>query len=300
MKQLFLPVLMLALVIGCGAKVLDAGSNDSDGFDDGPVEGKRRSYPAPSHSFRCVPGNPDCWGRECTGTPPAWLAGTWRGEFDDYAFPSGSRTVVIHVDGRGMFPTSPGVCGRVIFGSGAAPPLPNDPEAAPPGGNIEAYGFWSRIPTEGFVYEFYPSELAEAGPMAGQSVQFALFRTQAYKAWCELQLSYPQRATYGESYGCLPPHVGVSGGAAQGTCTISLSLDPADTHPISCAQVALCGVGSPCKCSGRGCTIEEDPTHADLLFDLTFDGESAAGGATVDGIRPLRLQRVSVVPPPPQ
>ena len=260
MKQLFLPVLMLAVVAGCGAKVLDAGSNDSDGFDDGSVEGKRRSYPPPSHSFGCVPGNPDCWGRPCTGTPPDWLAGTWRGELDDYAFPSGSRTVVIHFDGRGMFPTSPGVCGRVIFGSGAAPPLPNDPEAAPPpGGKIEANGRWSRIPTEGFVYEFYPSELAEAGPMAGESVQFALFRTQVYKAWCELQVSYPQREPYGAAYGCSPP---------AGACPLSPSLERPDRRPISCIHAALCGVGSPCKCSDDGCTIEQEPIYADLLFDL--------------------------------
>jgi hypothetical protein len=300
MKQLFVPVLMLAVVAGCGAKVLDAGSNDSDGFDDGPVEGKRRSYPPPSHSLRCVPGNPDCLGRACTGTPPDWLAGTWRGELDDYAFPSGSRTVVIHVDGRGMFPASPGVCGRVIFGSGAAPPLPNDPEALPPGGKIEANGRWSRVPTEGFVYEFYPTELEEAGPMAGQSVQFALFRTQVYKAWCELQVSYPRSLLGGDvDYRCLPPNHSVSW-SPTGTCTLSLSPDPAHTRPISCVQVALCNVASPCTCSGGGCSIIEDPDYADLLFDLTFDGESAAGGATVDGIRQLRLQRVSVAPPPPQ
>jgi hypothetical protein len=300
----YLAYLALASVLtGCGANVLDAGSNGDDPA--GTVQGNRRSFPPPSHSFGCVPGREDCWGQPCLGSPPSWLAGSWEGEFDSLTLPSGSKTLTVHFDGRGRFEDSPGVCGRVIFGQGAAPPLPTDPEALPQGTSIDQ-NRWSRLPTEGFIYEFYPSsELTDSTPMPGQVVSFGLFAAQVYKAWCEIQFSYPQRASSGDAYGCLPPSSGWGSGAlgcgSEGNCCLHGAPNLDDSRPVSCAQLLLCNEDPACDCSGTGCTIDIDTIHsrdADLLFNLDVDAETASGSAVVDGtIDALSLRRIPQSPP---
>jgi hypothetical protein len=283
---------LASVVTGCGAKVLDAGSNGDDPA--GPVQGNRRSFPPPSHSFGCVPGREDCWGHPCVGSPPPWLAGSWEGEFDSFTLPSGSKTLTVHFDGRGNFEDSPGVCGRVIFGQGAAPPLPTDPEALPQGASIDGLRR-SRLPAEGFIYEFYPREITGSTPIAGQVVSFALFTAQVYKAWCQIQLSYPRDDAYGDAYGCLP----LSGGGNWG-CGSAGDCCWGDSRPVSCAQVALCNHDPACDCSSTGCTISIDTpnANADLLFNLDVDAESASGDAALDGgIHALSLRRVPQSPP---
>ena len=294
---------LASIVTGCGAKVLDAGSNGDD--PGGPVQGNRRSFPPPSHSFGCVPGRADCWGQPCVGSPPGWLAGSWQGDFDSFTLPSGSKTLTVHVDGRGRFPESTGVCGRVILGQGAAPPLPTDPEALPQGASIDQ-NRWSRMPHEGFVYEFYPpSEFRDSTPMPGQVVSFGLFAAQLYKAWCELQLSYPQGNSFGDAYGCLPPSMGRGSGTLgcgwEGGCCLHGAPNGGDSRPVSCAQLVLCKEDRVCDCSDTGCTIQIDTTFArdpDLLFNLDVDGESASGSAVLDGVvHALSLRRVPQSPP---
>lgn len=259
----------LAATTACGAKSLDAGSNDPDysGYDDDGVPWK---YPQPSHSWRCVEGDPDCHGTPCVGAPPDALAGRWTGA----AEPDRPIEMVVEFLGRGRSEDSKGLCGTVTFGGGAPPPLPEDPEAWPYGQpTVLAEANWI---TPGFTYEFWTESAPEFSD-SGDEVQLTLplFTHQIYKAWCELQLAYFVYAGLQSVRSCLPRHVGVRSGL-EGCSYQAPTPDGVEEVPVSCARAYLCD--KVCECSEEGCTVHHDLASSAPDVFCTF--VASAGAAT--------------------
>jgi hypothetical protein len=284
---------------GCGAQVLDAGSNDA-----GPPVGHRRDFPPPSHSFGCTPGheNTDCYGTLCTGDVPPDLAGPWIGQLADVRFPSGSSMLRIEIMGsRSTSEPSPyrpsdiAICGRVIFGTAPEPPVATDPAAWPPGAPPSPVTTLSERPVEGFRYEFWqlPSSLA-VDPAGTIPVQIGLYSRQFYKSWCELQYSYAQPSPSATPYrwACLPPpKPNVDTGCSLFVGS-SVDLDAkggwgAQAAAPRCAQPDLCFTAHACDCWDGGCSIDNGNLYSrtDIPLDLRLvpSANSGTGTITWDG-----------------
>lgn len=289
-RQALLLVYATALAEGCGAQVLDAGSNDA-----GPPVGHRRDFPPPSNSFGCTPGHEhtDCYGTPCTGDVPTQLAGPWIGQLADVTFPSGSSMLRIEILGTGGWddpadPSTSGICGAVIFGNAPEPPVATDPKDWPPGAPPAPMTTLPQRPVEGFRYEFWQKPLSPTADASGViPVHVGLFSRQFYKSWCELQYSYAQPFPSVSPYrwGCLPP----AEYQVDQQCPVFAGPDPfrdAQAERASgfgaprCAQPDLCLQAFVCDCWEDGCSINNSSLHgrADVPFD--FDLVPSMNSAT--------------------
>lgn len=298
--------------IACSSVSLDAGS-DRDG-------GKAQVTPA-THGTRW-PGAPsNTFDEPCTTlAAPNGFGGIWEGAFDSYTLPSGSRALRVEIDGA--YEQQNGLCGKVVFGTGAPPPVATDPKAAPPGApwplgsnDLPRLG---RIPVEGFVYEFASNGTLPTTPDGGGSfnslpavqgdrARFAITFLQSYKSWCNLQLSYqypgtldPRHALTGTPprYGCVPPDAqgGIDGGL------VCPNFSGLYLHDVSCAQVTYC-IAAVCTCgtvafagvgAAEGCTVPPPVNNpGSSNFDLTLSGDVLSGNVVlIDGVEPVHLTRV--------
>jgi hypothetical protein len=250
--------------------MLDAGSNPDADASASTVSGVRWSGWPASNDL-----NETC----LAGGDPA-IAGSWQGQFDSYTFPSGSADIRLQVvDAETSAPNAP--CGKIVFGAGEQPPLPTDPGAFyPPGQPYADHPI--RSPYEGFRYDF-------SGPpdsqVNGQSLRLGIMTGQIYKAWCEIQLSYPQPPFASIAYACTPAHLDDTEGPDGSDCVIS---NAGETMPVSCAELSLC---QACACQWNGCTLTFAP---DVHVDITFQGDTATGSASFpeEGIETFHLQRM--------
>jgi hypothetical protein len=265
-------------IFACAGQTLDAGGNDREGT-------RWNSPPSNNYSEACGP------------SVTSEFNGTWRGTFEVSPLSSGSRSLRLVVEAT----TATGICGSITFGDGEPPPLPTDREApyAPgfegqPSSEVLARSR-TLAPVEGFVYQL---GIGPAGGMASPSMASyvaAINLRQVYKAWCEIQYSYPIDA---ESL----PHQ--SGGPAPPSTDTDACLpqyDSVEWHGddckvdgvvASCTQVDLCILKPACQCSTRGCTVEPvkypdnlgDDTGSALLniqFVSDYTGHSAHGAVSV-------------------
>jgi hypothetical protein len=273
---------------------LDAGSNRGHEPDAGPSP--TRWPNAPSNSFELP----------CTLPAPDGLAGTWLGEFDTYALPSGSRA--IRLDVTGAYQASDGLCGTVTFGNGDQPPVATDPEAPPPGQPAQPGSPpLAQVPTEGFKFEFFEAgtPVPDAGilpfvpgkpAVLGNRIRFGINLRQVYKSWCDLQLSYPVRPgtpTPSEllleglpPVFCVPPDTFSDG---PGGTSCGGDLAGVTVLHVSCAQAIYCLLRA-CDCSSGPTDPKQPPPHGctvfptgSTAFDLTLDGASLSGNVSLPG-----------------
>jgi hypothetical protein len=268
----------LGTIIACSGQTLDAGSNGRDGsggscgscagpFDNGGNPPSLWPQP-PSHSYS--------EGCEPSVTPE--FNGTWRGTFDDYSLPSGSRSVRVVVEGA----TASGICGYITFGDADPPPLPTDREAPyAPGfdgkGSDQVPLDRSQTLVDGFVYQFGTGKWVPLDDPAS-NIQYATINLrQPYKAWCEIQYSYRLGLdSLGlDEYSCLPRYTSLEANSID-DCKL-------DGVAVSCTQVHLCIVMPLCWCNLLGCTAtphesadfpNPEPRSA---VRIEFAGDSASG-----------------------
>jgi hypothetical protein len=300
--------------VACGVERLNAGSNTDPGSE--PDAGLSRSlwpYGAPSNSFDLP----------CTLPAPDALAGTWQGEFDSYALPSGSRA--IRIDITGAYLASDGLCGTVEFGNGDAPPVATDPEAPPPGQPaMPDPPPLAHLPTEGFPFEFYEAgtPVIDAGvssfppgkpAVLGNRVRFGISLRQVYKSWCNLQLSYFVRPGMPSQSQlileglppmfCVPPDTFTDG---PGGLSCGGNIPGVTVQHVSCVQAEYCLLRA-CDCNSasfdptdpkmpppHGCTVlpSTELLAGIATFDLTLDGATLSGNVTFpQNVQSIHLTR---------
>jgi hypothetical protein len=183
----------------------------------------------------------------------------------------------------------------------APPPLPTGPDETswPPDYDVSVVGALgtvtrSRLPYEGFRYEFYDATVDQGA----QKVLLGIMSGQLYKAYCDMQTSYLQSTIAQRRYECVPPHEGSGSGpgdscAVYTTATPSVGIGGECTAPgctrVGCQQLLLCENDPGCDCDNVGCTVNYVP---DSTFDLQLDGDTATGQVSLDdGIHALHLTR---------
>jgi hypothetical protein len=255
------------------------------------------------------------------------FAGRWIGQAEEplaleqpgasspvYRFPSGSSQIVLELDWEDDPDSFPGLTGTIVFGAGAAPPPPTDPDVGYPVGlsyvDLLAYSPDADVtnvmldgaalpPLEGFTYSisnvgsFAERRQEDDFDYAADGVTRLAYVTSEYlEPWCTLQTP----ASDGQGgYYCLPQTFGNFTDEA-GQCVLrSSQLDQG--APVDCDKMFLCGQGSGvdnrgrCACSDESCWGEF--SHDLAIMSLRRSGDTLIGVIN-DGVflneRGLRVQ----------
>jgi hypothetical protein len=262
----------LVMATACGARVMNETVVE-EGDGGAKLEPAHWNLP-PSNT---IIDDPPCGG----AAAPAGLEGTWEGTVNDPLM--GARAVRLELHGA-TANVDHFVCGTATFGSGAPPPLPTDPRLPPPGvGTAEGLGVTAeRAPVDGFPYTIRLYS-GDGWGVTGGRVHFAMITAQPYKAWCEIQTSFPPATPFadGGHYACLKEagrfQLEPSDGSA--TCTIwpgRVGREPDPPVQVGCAQVSLCYSGV-CQCGDWGCSVSEGGGAA---ADLQLKDGVLAGAVT--------------------
>jgi hypothetical protein len=205
----------------------------------------------------------------------------------DYAFPSGSRQVVLELALQGDV-----LEGSITFGSG----VPSEPEAGvsyPPGVN---YGLSLSVvnpsPIEGLAYPLTDVN-TESSTGAPDEMVLSYPRFAGFADWCPLQPALP-RSDGG--YACVSADGAAGALAADGSRQCTLFLADGSQQPIDCDYLSLClGFSAPCACDADGCAVDGSLSNRVLL--QLIDGEIAAtfSETVVDAGRlgDIRFQRAA-------
>ncbi|MBO6935653.1 MAG: hypothetical protein JJ863_11785 [Deltaproteobacteria bacterium] len=187
------------------------------------------------------------------------LDGVWVGVLETGSLPSGSNQITVDVESAeiGM-----PVVATVVFGEGAAPPPPTDPDLGWPMGvdpNLEA------VPVaDGYVY---PSH---QGTRTGNDLQIDVAVTELWDSWCALQTPYSINDTTEAQ--CLPNR---PWDATPFECMVEGDAENPDM-PVDCLKLTLCRRTRVCTCTTTdGCV--PSTVGLTLEIDLTIDGDEALG-----------------------
>jgi hypothetical protein len=254
---------------------------------------------------------------EATSALSAAAVGQWSGYLENYtALKSGADSLAL------AFTMNPDgtLAGTAKFGA-AAPPAPaTDPDVTWPPGLFAGLRSDQILttdvaagPVEGFTYT------AQDIRWEARRLRFAIYLSEPWKPWCELQHSYlvnggPRALPDG---GATAGAGGAGDSGATGpaqppiySCVQSDSYSMnADTDqcfvgndavPVSCEKLALCWVhGRPCSCTAAGCTsgtTSSAGTSGALSdsFDISLRGDEGDGSLDSDGTtNNIRLTRAS-------
>jgi hypothetical protein len=268
-----------AVVVGCSARIIDAGSSDggtaSAGSSSGSGAGSEASTGSgagSSSGSSAGSASGSSAGSSSAGSVPLGPAWIYKGYIENFMFASGSDTVVMNL----QFPADGTVTGNVYFGDG--PPLvpPTNPEVGYPiGATQDAPG----ASVEGFAFTVL------GGKDDSGRVTLQIDPREMFKKWCELQTSYPfynptTPAADGGAvggglvgYGCLPN----DGFATSSTGACSLSPADGGVVPVDCGKLRLCLQDrSTCDCTATACTVDlvTSTTHT---FDMQQTGDALSG-----------------------
>jgi hypothetical protein len=211
----------------------------------------------------------------------------------DYAFPSGSRQVVLELALQGDV-----LAGSITFGAGSLPQA----EAGvsyPPGvdyGLLPSDVFLG--PMEGLAYRL--SDETPPNPETAPADAVLTFpRFAGFATWCPLQPSLPwQNADFrGPGFYTCVAEVDSWGGTVvpdgNPHCSV-LTPGSTEQQAVDCNYYSLCLGHGPCACSADGCTVDETISNH-IYLDL-IDGEIKAtfSDTQVDGGRlgDIRFQHV--------
>jgi hypothetical protein len=250
-------LLAIGAVVGCSARIIDAGSGDGGSASAGSSSGSSAGSSSASGSSA---------GSSSTGSGSNSPVSVYKGYIESFMFASGSDTVVMNL----QFPGDGTVTGTVYFGDG--PPLapPTNPDVGYPVG--VDYGV-SSVSIEGFAFTVLD------GKDDNGRVTLQIDQSELFKKWCELQTTiyplynWPAPADGGIlGYGCLP-----NDGyqiSATGVC----SLTPADAGliPVDCGKLNLCEGAGVCNCTATACTVDLVTTSANT-FDMQLTGNELNG-----------------------
>lgn len=242
--------LAAALLLG----LFSCSSNDSIGDLNGGLSQGPGSSSGSWSKCALPDGSGGSGGFGVTGSFDSSLTGSWVGHVQNYLFASGSANVKLVITGADP-------PGYVVFGDGAAPPPPTDPDVGYPddmplgGGGGPTY--WVE---EGFHYDLLSADVT------AQRVQLHAASYELWKDWCPLQTSYSEGPS-APVCGCLPyTGLWVDGSGQQ--CALFDTAANQKIAPVDCKKASLCmGYSSiePCVCTMSGCRAKLD---LDVSFDL--------------------------------
>lgn len=203
------------------------------------------------------------------------INGVWRGEMEDYVFPSGSSTIFLYA----TLQMSGAVLGDLMFGDSTAE-FPSNPDVGYPV-NVRFFVNSSHPeppepPYDGFAYTIFQGEFD------GATLTFSLDPRQFWRDWCEQQ---PSLHLLDGNFSCGPvtPQTQHLPAEPDGT---SWCFDASESGgpTTDCDKVALCAiqpsatvVSGVCDCFRSGCSVCSSPVTAPLRFDLRLDGDTLSG-----------------------
>jgi hypothetical protein len=218
----------------------------------------------------------------CAGGERLPIVGTWDGYIENYIFPSGSDAVHITVTAA----NDAHLCGKVTLGEPKILPPAVDPNVGYPPGFFANGGAGGASGYDGAEEGFAMTILN--GQSTSTRVQFQVDPMELWRAWCDLQTSYPYPPSGG--YECIPYTVSATlgtGGASSGTVGPNGCSLP-NGQSIDCGKFQLCALQT-CTCSATGCSVNP---QGNIAFDLHVqDANSLSGSATVAGIHNVYLGR---------
>lgn len=230
------------------------------------------------------------------GAPASDFAGRWIGRAEDplalggersaYVFPSGSSSIALDLEVGGE---RVGVEGTIVFGSGAPPAPPTDPDLGfPIGVDYTGLGYFNLLPGgptnypgplpphEGFDYRLldalYESERGTGAELADGVLRLSFDTQEVLEPWCAIETPEPNGdgfrcaggdAHYFENGACSVEHndlaelVAALSDEQLQTMTAEdwLALDARVTRerePIDCNKLFLC-VTERCVCDESAC-----------------------------------------------
>jgi hypothetical protein len=219
-------------------------------------------------------GNVNIGNTETIGGRLSDYVGTWTGYAQATVFSDGSDHVSLTIDGNGH--------GTALFGNGAPPAVPTDPQVGPPvpapSPNAPAS---SEIP--GFAYPIHGTIVQS------DRIQLGIDFNDFYAPWCALQTPQPAMnvPTSDTGYYC-GPALGSNLVKLEKltpdatTCTMYL-LD-GTTLKVNCDWANLCAVTPVCTCTSSACTaIRTADGSALAQYPAEIDGQLDAAGTTLTG-----------------
>jgi hypothetical protein len=204
----------------------------------------------------------------------AALVGTWDGDVEDFFLAS-----VVHARLVIAGASSDGICGSITYGTSAALPPADDPDAPYPPSEYAASnidGCSGPFAPYECVIEGFPYTIAQGGARL-PTVRLETIHDEPWQSWCELQTPSPNAV-----WSCIDRPDGqlmISIGANEPSepCTIS-SSSGSDTY--TSFKCVACGVSPSipalCVCDGSSCgAAQNDKSQYDLA--LSDDGKSLSG-----------------------
>lgn len=200
----------------------------------------------------CGPGGPD---------GSVALEGTWRGDLETGYLPSGSSLVVVEIERAEV---GEPVVARIVFGEGAAPAAPTDPEVGWPA-QIDPQ--MAGVPVaDGFSYA------SLGGTRTGDRLTIDVAVTDLWAPWCEIQTPH-QIASGSDEAQCLPNRPWLAGTAFG--CVLPADGDDPEVT-VDCLKLTLCRRTRVCACTGAdGCMPSR--TGLTMRVELTVTGDTAVG-----------------------
>ncbi len=188
------------------------------------------------------------------------LEGQWVGELTTGYLPSGSSRVVVNIE---QAQVGEPVMATIVFGDGAPPAAPTDPDVGWPAGiDPEA----AAIPVaDGFVYD------SLRGTRTGGLLQIHVAVTDLWAPWCAMQMPYLIAQGSDEAQ-CLPNRPWTT---SPFECHVQGDMQHPDML-VDCLKLSLCRQTRVCTCTGTdGCSPSR--TGLTMEVDLTFSGDTAQG-----------------------
>jgi hypothetical protein len=155
------------------------------------------------------------------------------------------------------------IAARAVFGEGAAPAPPTDPEVGWPMG-VDPLLRGIVPVADGFGYE------AIGGRRDGVQVRIDFAVTELWRPWCAIQTPYPIVAGDDE-HQCLPNRAWT---ATPLGCRLDAD-EMAPETPVDCLKLTLCRRTRVCRCTAAGCV--PSPTGLTMYVELTFADDTASG-----------------------
>ncbi len=202
----------------------------------------------------------------------ASYAAEWEGYVEAYTFPSGSDRVRVTLDEAGN--------GWLRLGDAEEPAPPTNPDVGWPEGFfvLDQHGQMIRTTWEVLEGLRYP---ISGAVVEQERIRLTVDTFDPFRAWCELQTSYPGQQGHDEEYGCLSVSGFSAGGAAENNVCVLLEDGEVDWTPIDCVKAHLCS-GLTCACDETGCT-SGDGSSVPLDAALSDDGKSLVGSIALPG-----------------
>lgn len=196
----------------------------------------------------------------CGNSEGSAFEGRWVGVLETGSLPSGSTQVALEIESANI---GEPVVATLVFGEGAPPSQPTDPELGWPAGVDPQL---SAVPVaDGYLYRSLD------GTRTGDTLRIDIAITELWENWCALQTAHPIGGGSPEAQ-CLPNR---PWDATPFMCTVEGDAENPELS-VDCLKLALCRRTRVCACTNTGGCMPS-PTGLTLQVEVTIEDGEAFG-----------------------